>query len=67
MEKIENDIEVCSTDEGFDQSGEMNFDLMTRYYQILLSQIENGNGELSVLIKCVSGFLTKVRDFLKLN
>lgn len=60
METMENDIEVCSTDEGFDQSGEMNFDLMTRYYQILLSQIENGNGEFSV-IKCQD--LTSYSDF----
>lgn len=48
--KMENDIEACSVDESFDQSpmsGDMNFDLMTRYYQILLNQIEGSNGEFS--------------------
>ena len=51
---MENDIETCSVDE-FDQStisGDSNFDLMTRYYQILLNQIESGSsGEIYVLFQ----------------
>lgn len=46
MDTMENDIEICSVGDSSEQSvGEMNFDLMTRYYQILLNQIEHGNGE----------------------
>lgn len=46
---LEKDIETCvgDTDSTPDQSEEVNFDLMTRYYQILLSHIENGAGELT--------------------
>lgn len=45
--KIENDIE-CVVEENYDQPEDINFDLMTRYYQILLSQIENSSGEYKV-------------------
>lgn len=43
--ELENDIETCVGDNSSEHSEEVNFDLMTRYYQILLSQIENGVGE----------------------
>lgn len=44
---LEKDIETCVGESTSDQSEEVNFDLMTRYYQILLSHIENGAGELA--------------------
>lgn len=43
--KMENDIEICVADSDDARGSEMNFDLITRYYQFLLGQIESGAGE----------------------
>jgi len=43
---MESDIEVCYDDSSANQSEEINFDLITRYYQNLMSHVEN-NGESS--------------------
>lgn len=40
------DIETCCADSNSNLSEEINFDLITRYYQTLMSQVENGAGEI---------------------
>lgn len=44
MNKMESDIEVCYEDSSANQSEEINFDLITRYYQSLMSHVENNGG-----------------------
>ncbi|CRK92228.1 CLUMA_CG005756, isoform A [Clunio marinus] len=39
---MENDIEICVSDSDVNTGSEINFDLITRYYQILTNQLENG-------------------------
>lgn len=41
---MESDIEVCYEDSSANQSEEINFDLITRYYQSLMSHVENNGG-----------------------
>lgn len=43
---MENEIEVCSaSDQSSDNQVDNNYDLMSRYYQILLNFLENGASE----------------------
>lgn len=45
---MDSDIEMCYEDGSANQSEEINFDLITRYYQNLMSQSESGEGKISV-------------------
>ena len=45
---MDSDIETCYEDNAVNQSEEINFDLITRYYQNLMSQTESGGGKLLI-------------------
>jgi hypothetical protein len=44
--KMDAEIETCYPESGPNQSEEINFDLISRYYQILLNQAENNSGNI---------------------
>lgn len=46
---MDSDIETCYEDSSPTQTEEINFDLITRYYQTLMSQVENDGGEFHFL------------------
>lgn len=48
---MDGDIETC-LDDSSDQCDEMNIDMVSRYYQILMQQAENGSSEGGEKINC---------------
>lgn len=45
---MESDIETCYEESTVNPSEEINLDLITRYYQMLMSQVDNAAGKTSL-------------------
>lgn len=64
---MEAEIETCYGESGPNQSEEINFDLISRYYQILLNQAENSSGKIERKLIMRFGINLGNKNVLKLQ